>query len=108
MTDKARTVEIIEALANGVHPATGEVLPENSPYQDLEVTRALFRALDALKNTTGKKPPPLQGSKWTPEEEEQLRNLFDQGWKVPELAKKHQRTAGAIRSRLKKMGLIKE
>jgi len=108
MTDQKRTVEIIEALANGVNPATGEVLPENSPYQNLEVTRALFRALDALKNTTGKKSPPLQGSKWTPEEEQQLHKLFNKGWKVPELAKKHQRTAGAIRSRLRKMGLIKQ
>ena len=38
--------EILHALANGVDPVTGEVLPESSPYNNPAVIRALYHALD--------------------------------------------------------------
>ena len=105
--DKQKTIEILATLASGVDPVSGEVLPPDSPYQNVDVTRALFHALDVLKNVRPKRGQfANQGSKWTPEEEEQLKKLFSEGWKVAELAKKHQRTSGAIRSRLVKLGLI--
>ncbi|EGU61756.1 hypothetical protein VINI7043_21551 [Vibrio nigripulchritudo ATCC 27043] len=37
-----RHLEIVEALANGINPQTGEVLPSESPYNSPDVIRALF------------------------------------------------------------------
>lgn len=43
-----KTIQIIHALADGINPQTGEVFPDNSPYQHPETIRALFAALSAL------------------------------------------------------------
>ncbi len=40
--------KIIDALANGIDPETGEVLPAQSTFNDPQVIRALFVALKAL------------------------------------------------------------
>ncbi len=47
--DKSKAITIMEALANGTDPMTGEIFPPESPYQDVEVVRALFMATEALK-----------------------------------------------------------
>ena len=41
--------ETIEKLADGINPATGEVLPAEAPYNDPIVIRALFTILDSIK-----------------------------------------------------------
>ena len=46
------------------------------------------------------------GSPWSEEEDEQLQQEFVAGMNTSEIAKKHSRTTGAIRARLKKQGLI--
>lgn len=108
MLHKKRVIGIIQALAEGVDPVTGEVFPGDSPYQNAEVTRALFHALEALKEQGPKKENPVrQGEPWTKEEDEQLSEGFKNEVKVADLAKAHQRSSGAIRSRLKKLGLMK-
>ena len=43
-----KTIQIIHALADGINPQTGEVFPDNSPYQHPETIRALFTALSTL------------------------------------------------------------
>ena len=40
---------IVTALANGIDPTTGEVLPQESPYNDPTVIRALFTVIGSLK-----------------------------------------------------------
>ena len=102
--DTTNDIQIIEALANGIDPVSGEVFPQNSPYQDVQITRALFHALELLKKQ--KSGPVNQGAKWTMELDNELKELYQNGAKVAELAKKYQRTSGAIRSRLAKFGLI--
>ncbi|MEK0179666.1 MAG: hypothetical protein EAZ98_23955 [Oscillatoriales cyanobacterium] len=44
--------------------------------------------------------------KWSREEDEKLKNEYASGQKIGELAKKFQRQSGAIRSRLRKLGLM--
>ena len=39
--------ETIERLADGINPATGEVLPREAPYNDPLVVRALFTILES-------------------------------------------------------------
>lgn len=42
MPDKECSLEILQALADGVDPVSGEMFPPDSPYQQPEVIRALF------------------------------------------------------------------
>ena len=49
--------EIIEALANGIDPETGEILPAQSPVNNPQVIRALFvagKALDSMAKRAGR------------------------------------------------------
>lgn len=50
--------------------------------------------------------PESVGKSWTEEEEKVLREQFEAGMKMPEIARQHNRTRGGIRARLKKLGLI--
>ncbi len=50
--------------------------------------------------------PTRQGTPWSPEEDAALRTAFAQGNSIAETAARHQRTSGAIRSRLVKLELI--
>ena len=46
------------------------------------------------------------GKIWTLEEEETLKEEFNQGLKIGEIAAKHGRKYGGVKARLKKLGLI--
>jgi DNA helicase-2/ATP-dependent DNA helicase PcrA len=52
--------------------------------------------------------PARQGFPWSPDEDIRLHNLFVAGETIRALADAHQRSRGAIRSRLVKLGLIAE
>src|SRR5512141_1432770 len=45
---------IVNALAQGVHPVTGEVMPEDSPYNAPPVIRALVTVSQALDSLQGR------------------------------------------------------
>lgn len=47
-----------------------------------------------------------QGKSWQPEEDQQLTDAFRAAAKIIELCAQHQRRRGAIRSRLRRLGLI--
>lgn len=106
--------EIIERLANGIDPITGEILSDQGPFNQPDVIRALFAAAQALRTRADAddgQPPsgakPLNAGKaWSPEEDELLLREFDAGVAPKELAKKHGRTKGAIDSRLVKHGRL--
>jgi len=104
--DKQKALEVIEALANGIDPTTGEVFSDDSPFQNVQVTRALFFALKELKETKAKKGPANQGARWTADDDARLKTDFESGIKLKDLATQYGRSKGAIRSRLQKMGLI--
>ena len=46
------------------------------------------------------------GKPWTKEEESKLIEEFNQGLKISDIAKLHNRNNGGIRARLKRLGLI--
>ena len=114
--DREQAVKILNALANGVHPATGEVFAADSPYQHPDTVRALFEAVRAMESGRSA-PVPSEERKggdmpantfvrWTPEEEERLAAAFDAGRTSAELAKLHNRSRAAIEARLLKLGKI--
>jgi hypothetical protein len=117
----AEAKQLIQALARGIDPETGEVLPADNPLNSPHVIRALFlaaEALDLLAHPSAPTPPPppqprprppapgKAGKPWTPEEDQELATAFDAGTTVPALARAHQRTNGAITSRLIRLGRL--
>ena len=110
--ERNNALRILNALANGVHPATGEVFAADSPYQHPDTVRALFEAIRALQapesgNARGNGDMPSSTFvRWTPEEEERLAAGFDAGRSPAELAKLHNRSRAAIEARLLKLGKI--
>ena len=108
----AQAKQIIEVLAGGIDPATGEVLPDDSPLSSPHVIRALFIAANALEMMAAKalRPaaaaPGKAGKSWTEEEDQRLLSAFDAGTPVAELVRAHERTTGAINSRLIRLGRL--
>ncbi|HET7865700.1 MAG TPA: hypothetical protein VFL86_14955 [Burkholderiaceae bacterium] len=107
---------IVDALARGIDPETGEVLPDDHLLQFPHVIRALFmasRALEALEGKGGgsreaNERLPNTGVAWTAAEEARLLAAFDAGATVDELAQSHGRTKGGIAARLVRLGRISE
>ena len=114
--EREQALKILNALANGVHPATGEVFAADSPYQHPDTVRALFEAVRVMEgsaqNNAGaaeRRPPDVPANtfvRWSPEEEARLAEEFDAGRTSAELAKLHNRSRAAIEARLLKLGKI--
>ena len=111
--DNVDPVRIIDALANGVHPFTGEPLPAGHVMQCPPVIRALFavlRCVDEQSDKAGSRKEdrryPRSGEPWTNEEETKLASEFGRKMKTMEIAEIHGRTPGAITSRLARLGLV--
>lgn len=111
--EKEQALRVLNALANGVHPATGEKFAADSPYQHPDTVRALFEAMRIVEAggapvpATERKPALPQsgsGSRWSPEEEQRLASAFDAGRTVEELARAHNRSRAAIEARLVRLG----
>lgn len=101
--------EIITALADGVNPITGEVLPSECVCNDVEVVRAFYtvlKSLDAVATT--KEVPQNAGKPWTEEDDELLMKMFKEGATKKDLQEYFKRSAGSINSRLVRLGLIDE
>jgi hypothetical protein len=56
--------------------------------------------------TSNSSKPPNVGTAWSDEEERRLHDGFESPADIPDLARYHQRSAGAIRSRLVRLGLL--
>ena len=105
--DAERAIEIIQSLADGVDPFTGERFASDSPYQHADTVRALHLALEGLtklRRSKARKTGP--GRPWNEDEEKELLREFDDKIDVEEIAAKHERTKGAIWARLEKLGRI--
>lgn len=48
-----RAIEVLEMLLDGVHPVTGEILPEDGIHTEPDVIMALYKATEALYRETG-------------------------------------------------------
>ncbi|MBI5279297.1 MAG: hypothetical protein HY854_22890 [Burkholderiales bacterium] len=111
--------QIIDTLAQGIHPVTGEAMPEDSPYNAPPVIRALHavsRALDgaAAPNEEAPKPsvrsrpaaPANAGKPWAEEDDAVLLAGFDSGSDLKQLADSLGRTRFGIEQRLIKLGKV--
>ena len=109
--DETTALKLIDALAGGIDPTTGEMLGSDNPCQQPDVVRALCLAARALdeRRQRGERQralPANVGKQWSPDEDQTLIGEFRSGRKLGELALLHQRTQAGIQARLEKLGLI--
>ena len=103
--------QIIDTLAQGIHPVTGEAMPEDSPYNAPPVIRALHAISRALEAGTGApeaaaRRPPNAGKPWSAQEDAALEIAFDAGIALKQVAQELGRTPFAVEQRLVKLGKI--
>ncbi len=104
-------LEIIRRLADGLHPENAEPLLGDSAYQQPRAVRALNRAVQALefqqqRERTRRSLPINAGKPWSNEEDAQICSELRRGVNFQEIARTHNRTAGAIVARLIRLGKI--
>ena len=117
--NKAEVVDVLSALASGIHPSTGEAFSEDSPYNDPHIIRALFGSLEIIQTPVNRLPKksieeinreegrPLRSNmRWTEEEDQELINLIKNGTLSGDIAEQFERSQGAIHSRLQGQGLL--
>lgn len=110
--DSIYAKQILQSLADGVNPATGEVLSREDSCNEPDVIRALHWVLQELeKSEKPEKPNPKPGQEnagmpWTEEDEQLLCTMFDRGDSKREITQFFKRSAGAISARLIKLGKI--
>ena len=105
----SRAKEIISALAEGIDPTTGEILPEDSVCNKGEVVRAFYTILAFLDANKPKKlQPENAGKRWTDEDDRKLCEMFDAGASKKDICNTFKRTSTGIASRLVRLGKIKE
>ena len=108
----SEALRIIHTLADGVDPVSGEVLAQDSAYQQPQLMRALYACIRALerqeqRERRGFQLPVNAGKPWNEAEDQLLKEQFDQGKPIREIAKEHARTEAAIEARLEKFGRLK-
>ncbi len=109
--EPSEALRIIQSLIDGIDPCTGEVFPDDCPYQQPSILRALFIAVRALERLEERQKreqrlPENAGKAWNESEDRMLCIEFESGLTIMQLAQKHRRTSGAIQSRLEKLGKI--
>jgi hypothetical protein len=114
--ETSHAVRVLKALADGIDPFTGKVLPEDNPCQHPQVIRSLFLAVRVLECSPPMTPrrvpteernvPPNAGKAWTAPEDEALCQRFESGMSIEQMAEEHFRTRGSITARLVRLGKI--
>jgi len=116
-----QAAQIIEHLALGVDPRTGEVLGEGDACTAPEIIRALFIARNALQAPSPAATTPAQrktpfvrngvelpnvGKKWSEEDVGTLLQQFEAGTPLSRIAVQLGRTDGSIVARLVHAGVL--
>jgi len=101
-------IKTIRALADGVIPETGEILPKDSVCCTAQCVKALNRAVAALsaQQEREKNRPQNAFKPWSRAEDQQVCEELRQGNDFAQIAKTHNRSVAAILARLVKLGKI--
>ncbi len=105
----ALSIADIDKLARALFVKKKEFSPFPPPKSAVPVAPKPSKTKQATSYMAQQKAQyQLAYAKWTPDEEARLQDEFANGMTIPEMAALHGRGEGAIKSRLVKLGLIKE
>ncbi len=105
--DIKKAKKIVSALADGIDPITGEILPTDHLCNNPDIVRAFYTLLH-MNNKSNNISAQNAGKPWTLEDDNELRNMYEKGASKKELQEYFARTSGSIQSRLVKLGLIED
>lgn len=102
-------IDMLQALHANANPLTGEVFDDNFMLCAPKIKAALGLAIKSLEHykkllKRKNRLPVKAGEGWTKDEDQQLFEAYENGQSIKELSAIHQRTQGAIRSRLMQSG----
>jgi hypothetical protein len=111
MIETKQALEILKKLIYGINPINDSNLSDNNLYHNPQILRAFFTAYIALERDFKQVQksnilPKNAGDPWTNKEETILVDEYKSGMSISDIAKTHNRTNGAISSRLKKLGIL--
>ena len=126
--DEEQAREILRTLANGIDPVTGEVLPDESPYNHPAVIRALFqmvhaaderspspkskrsaRSIEARQQENIRAGRPRNaGLPWNEASRAKLASSYRATTDVDQLSRDFERSRGAVISELVRQGLVED
>ena len=96
-------ISILENISEGINCLTGEVVQGlDDEIKDYFLEIAMYFDKKIKLDEKEKLKNPSRGKKWSAEEDTQLVEEFKSGLKLNEIAQIHQRSRGAIFSRLSK------
>ena len=103
-------LEIVEQMIQKRQALSAETLTPKQWSQTQQIINALQLASQALQNrikTEARQSslPNNAGKSWTDEENQQIIEAFNNGESIATIAERHQRTKGAITSRLSRLGI---
>ena len=97
--------DILKIVYDGINPLTGELFNQKELEKDdtfISVIKDLYFRYAVAKTIK----PDRAGAPWDSDEDASLKEEFLSGMSISELAELHERTKGAIESRLRRKGLI--
>ncbi|MEY1661348.1 hypothetical protein [Isoalcanivorax beigongshangi] len=121
--------ETLKALANGLHPLTGEMLPEESVTHQPAAIRLLFALAEEFAGDDGELSPPRRrggsldekrqrnldaglpansGLPWSEQDHALLHDQYQAGVNLSALAERLERRESALVARLQSMGLMSD
>ncbi len=109
--DEATALRLIDALGNGMHPFTGEMLDPQHVCQHPDIIRALGLSSRALEERRVRiqrlrNLPANVGKPWGREDTEHLVDAFHAGKSFVEIAQLLKRTPSGVQARLERIGLL--
>ena len=105
----ALSIADIDKLAKALFVKKNEFSPFHRPKSAVPVAPKPIKTKQATSYMAQQKAQYQQAyAKWSPDEEARLQDEFANGMTIPEMAALHGRGEGAIKSRLVKLGIIKE
>ena len=114
--DIEKTLAIVQALAEGRDPVSGNPLAATDVCQQPDVIRALMHTCEIVEIAARRERalqrsrlslPVNTGKSWTDDEDRTLLQRFRTGASITDMATLHARTTGSIRARLEKLGQLK-
>ena len=99
---------VLAQLHDGVHPVTGECLPDDGVWNEPDVLRALHKAIIVLGGAQDDMdPPPKPSAKrpWCDSEIAQIKHMFWEGMSLERMARILQRRKRGVERELVRLGL---
>lgn len=120
--EQEKVYAVIDALANGIDPSSGECFPPDSPYNHPDVIRALFYILrnkpptkkqkksveEKQQQNIAKGLPKNYGLPWSEDTVDKVIRLFKANMAVEAIAQEIARKPSSIIGLLKKRNVISE